>query len=79
MRIDLITCCPELLEPPLNHPIIPRATTHGLCDRYVHHLRDWTLHKHPKVDDYAFGFGAGMVPPKEPPDRVTPPLKAERR
>ena len=31
MRIDIITCCPELLESPLNHSIIARAKAKGLC------------------------------------------------
>ena len=78
MRIDIITCCPELLESPLNHSIIQRAKTKGLCEIYVHNLRDWTLDKHRKVDDYAFGFGAGMVLQVEPIDRLITHLKSER-
>ena len=78
MRIDIITCCPELLESPLNHSIIQRAKTKGLCEIYVHNLRDWTLDKHRKVDDYAFGFGAGMVLQIEPIDRLITHLKSER-
>ena len=49
MRIDIISACPELLESPLNHSIIQRAKTKGLCEIYVHNLRDWTL-------DPGFGF-----------------------
>ena len=78
MRIDIITCCPELLESPLNHSIIQRAKDKGLCEIYVHNLRDWTLDKHRKVDDYAFGFGAGMVLQIEPIDRCISHLTAER-
>ena len=78
MRIDIITCCPELLESPLNHSIIQRAKDKGLCEIYVHNLRDWTLDKHRKVDDYAFGFGAGMVLQIEPIDRCIAQLKSER-
>ena len=48
------------MDSPLNHSIIQRAKDKGLCEIYVHNLRDWTLDKHRKVDDYAFGFGAGM-------------------
>ncbi|MBQ2608550.1 MAG: tRNA (guanosine(37)-N1)-methyltransferase TrmD, partial [Paludibacteraceae bacterium] len=78
MRIDIITCCPELLESPLNHSIIRRARDKGLCEIYVHNLRDWTLDKHRKVDDYAFGFGAGMVLQIEPIDRLISHLTSER-
>lgn len=78
MRIDIITCCPELLESPLNHSIIQRAKDKGLAEIYVHNLRDYTLNKHRKVDDYAFGFGAGMVLQIEPIDRCITHLKSER-
>ena len=44
----------------------------------MHNLRDWTLDKHRKVDDYAFGFGAGMVLQIEPIDRLITHLKYER-
>ncbi len=78
MRIDIITACPELLESPLNHSIIQRAKQKCLCEIYVHNLRDWTLDKHRKVDDYAFGFSAGMVLQIEPIDRLITHLKSER-
>ena len=78
MRIDIITACPELLESPLNHSIIQRAKDKGLAEIYVHNLRDYTLDKHRKVDDYAFGFSAGMVLQIEPIDRCISALTAER-
>ena len=78
MRIDIITAVPELLESPLSHSIIKRATDKGLCRIFVHNLRDWTLDKHRKVDDYAFGFGAGMVLQIEPIDRCISHLTSER-
>ncbi len=78
MRIDIITAVPELLSSPLSHSIIKRATDKGLVDIHVHNLRDWTLDKHRKIDDYAFGFSAGMVLQVEPIDRVISHLKSER-
>ena len=78
MRIDIISACPELLESPLNYSIIQRAKTKGLCEIYVHNLRDWTLDKHRKIDDYAFGFSAGMVLQIEPIDRLISHLQSER-
>lgn len=78
MRIDIITAVPELLESPLSHSIIKRAKDKGLAEIYVHNLRDWTLDKHRKVDDYAFGFGAGMVLQIEPIDRIISHLTSER-
>lgn len=78
MRIDILTAVPELLESPLNHSIIQRAKNKGLVEIYVHNLRDYTLDKHRKVDDYAFGFGAGMVLQIEPIDRAISHLTSER-
>lgn len=79
MRIDIISACPELLDSPLNHSIIRRAKEKGLCEIVVHNLRDWTLNKHRKIDDYAFGFGAGMVLQIEPIDRLITYLTSERK
>ena len=78
MRIDIITVVPELLESPLNHSIVKRARDKGLVDIQVHNLRDYTLDKHRRVDDYAFGFGAGMVLQIEPVDRILQHLKSQR-
>lgn len=78
MRIDILTACPELLESPLNHSIVQRAKDKGLAEIYVHNLRDFTLDKHRKIDDYAFGFGAGMVLQVEPIDRAITYLTSQR-
>jgi tRNA (guanine37-N1)-methyltransferase len=78
MRIDILTACPELLESPLNHSIVQRAKDKGLVEIHVHNLRDFTLDKHRKIDDYAFGFGAGMVLQIEPIDRAISFLKSQR-
>ena len=78
MRIDILTACPELLDSPLNHSIVQRAKDKGLVEIYVHNLRDFTLDKHRKIDDYAFGFGAGMVLQVEPIDRAITYLTSQR-
>ena len=78
MRIDILTACPELLDSPLNHSIVQRAKDKGLVEIHVHNLRDFTLDKHRKIDDYAFGFGAGMVLQIEPIDRAISFLKSQR-
>lgn len=78
MRIDLLSAVPELLESPLNHSIIKRAKDKGIVDIKIHNIRDYTLNKHRKIDDYAFGFSAGMVMQIEPIDRLISHLKSER-
>jgi tRNA (guanine37-N1)-methyltransferase len=78
MRIDIISAVPELLDSPLNYSIVKRARDKGLVDVCVHNLRDYTTNKHRRVDDYAFGFSAGMVLQIEPVDRIITQLKTER-
>lgn len=78
MRIDIISAVPELLDSPLNFSIVKRAKEKGLVEIYVHNLRDYTNNKHRRVDDYAFGFSAGMVMQIEPIDRIISKLKSER-
>ena len=78
MRIDIITVMPEMLESPLGCSILKRAQDKGLVDIVVHNLRDYSLNKHRKVDDYPFGGAAGMVMQIEPVDRCISALKAER-
>ena len=79
MRIDIITVLPELLESPFGHSILKRAQDKGLVEIHVHNLRDYsTDERHRRVDDYAFGFGAGMVMQVEPIYRCIEQLKSER-
>lgn len=78
MRIDIITVLPELLQSPLNYSILKRAQDKKLVEIVVHNLRDYSLDKHRRVDDYPFGGEAGMVMQIEPVDRVITQLKSER-
>lgn len=78
MRIDIITVLPELLQSPLNYSILKRAQDKKLVEIVVHNLRDYSLDKHRKVDDYPFGGEAGMVMQIEPVDRAITQLKGER-
>jgi len=78
MRIDIITCLPRLLESPFADSILQRAQDKGLVEVVVHDLRKYSLDKHHRVDDYAFGGGAGMVLMMEPIVRCFDALKSER-
>ena len=66
MRIDIITCQPELLASPFAHSIVKRARDKGLAEIHVHDLRRHAINKHGQIDDYVFGGGAGMVLRVEP-------------
>ena len=78
MRIDLIAAQPDLLQSPFSHSILQRAINKGLVEVHLHDLRDHSLDKHKKIDDYAFGGGAGMVLSIEPIFRCIQKLKEHR-
>ncbi len=78
MRIDILSVMPEALDSPLHCSILQRAQDKGLVEIHVHNLRDWTLSKHRKVDDYPFGGEAGMVMQIEPVFRCMEELKSQR-
>jgi len=66
MRIDIITVLPRLLESPFSDSILKRAQKKGLVEIHIHDLRPYATDKHKRVDDYAYGGGAGMVMMIEP-------------
>ena len=78
MRIDIITVLPEMLEGFVSESILARAQKKGLAEIHLHNLRDYTLDKWRRVDDYPYGGFAGMVMQIEPIDRCISALKAER-
>lgn len=78
MRIDILTILPEIFEGPFNQSIIKRAKENNIVEINLHNLRDYSLDKHKRVDDYAFGGDAGMVMCIEPIDRAITALKSQR-
>lgn len=78
MRIDIITVLPQMVEPFMNESILARAQKKGLVEIHIYNLRDYTLDKWKRVDDYPYGGFAGMVMQVEPIDRCISALKAER-
>jgi len=78
MRIDIISCQPDLLESPFSHSILKRAQQKGLAEVHVHDLRKFAINKYGQIDDYAFGGGAGMVMMIEPIDKCISGLQTDR-
>jgi len=78
MRIDIISVIPEMIEGFVTESILARAQKKGLVEIRLHNLRDYTLDKWRRVDDYPYGGSAGMVMQCEPIDRCISALKAER-
>ena len=65
MRIDILTLFPESFSY-LNSSILKRAQENGLLEINLIDIRDFSLDKHKKCDDYPFGGGAGMLMSAQP-------------
>ncbi len=63
---------------PFEDSILKRAIDRGLAEVHIHDLRPFSEDKHKRVDDYAYGGGAGMVMKIEPIYRCINSLKEER-
>ena len=78
MRIDIISAIPKLLTSYFEQSILKRAQEKKLVEIYLHDLRDFSNNKQKRIDDYAFGGGAGMVLSIEPLYNCIQNLKKER-
>lgn len=78
MRIDIVSCVPQLLSSPLSHSILKRSQDKGLVEVVIHDLRDFSANKHRRIDDYPYGGGPGMVMMVEPVARCIRQLSSER-
>ncbi len=65
MKIDIFTIFPDMLLP-LTQSILGKAIEKGIISIEATDIRDYTLNKHNKVDDYPFGGGVGMLMQTEP-------------
>lgn len=66
MKFDILTLFPEIFHGMLSTSIISRAINKGIIQVNLINIRDFSLDKHKKVDDYPFGGGKGMVMACEP-------------
>ena len=65
MKIDILTLFPEMFSP-IQSSILKRATDNGILEFSIVNIRDFSLDKHKKCDDYPFGGGAGMLMSVQP-------------
>lgn len=79
MRVDIITCLPQLLVSPFADSILKRAQEKKIVEIAIHDLRDFAKNKHRQIDDYMYGGGAGMVMMIEPIVNALEHLQAERK
>lgn len=66
MKYHVLTLFPEMIENGMNESIIGRARQKGLIELNIVNIRDFSVNKHNRVDDYPYGGGAGMVMEAEP-------------
>lgn len=77
MKIDILTLFPAMFEGFINESIIKRAIASKKVIINIHNIRDYSKDPHKKVDDYAFGGGAGMVLMPQPIFDAVDALKEE--
>lgn len=66
MNFYILTLFPEMVLQGLNTSIIGRAAEKGCISIEAVNIRDYTLDRHGKVDDYTYGGGAGMLMQAQP-------------
>ena len=60
MNIDILTIFPEMFAP-LKMSMLQRAESQGLLSVNLHNVREYSLDKHRKTDEYPFGGGRGLI------------------
>ncbi len=65
MRIDFLTLFPEMFSA-MECSIIKRAVDNNIVQLNYVNIREFSLDKHKKVDDYVFGGGEGMLMAPQP-------------
>lgn len=66
MNIKILTLFPDMVQNGLYNSILARAIDKKLIDIEAVNIRDYTLERHKKVDDYIYGGGAGMLMQAQP-------------
>lgn len=77
MKIDVLTLFPNMFGPVTSESILGRAKDNGILDIHITNIRDYSLDKHKKTDDYPFGGGAGMVMTVDPVFNALKSISAE--
>ena len=66
MNFHVLTLFPDMITQGLNTSITGRSIENGTISLNAVNIRDYTLNKHKKVDDYPYGGGAGMLMQAQP-------------
>ncbi|HBN55597.1 MAG TPA: tRNA (guanosine(37)-N1)-methyltransferase TrmD [Lachnospiraceae bacterium] len=66
MKYYVLTLFPDMIRDGFQTSITGRAVEKGLLSLETVNIRDFSVNKHNRVDDYPYGGGAGMVMQAEP-------------
>ena len=66
MNFHILTLFPEMVMQGLHTSILGRAVEREYISIEAVNIRDYTMDKHGKVDDYTYGGGAGMLMQAQP-------------
>lgn len=66
MKIDVLTLFPEIFDMLKDYSIVGRAIDSQAIEINAVNIRDFSIDKHKRVDDYPYGGGKGMVMKPEP-------------
>lgn len=78
MKINVLTLFPEMFAP-ITGSILGRASDKGILEFNFINIRDFSLDKHKKTDDYPYGGGQGMVMSVQPISDALHSIGAEGR
>ena len=79
MRIDIISCQPDLFTNIFQKSIIGRAVEKKILEIHLHNLHNWALDKFKHIDDTPFGGGSGMIIKCQPIFDCIEELKQQRK
>lgn len=66
MKIDVLTLFPQFVDTIKDYSIIKRAIEEKKFELNSIDIREFSLNKHKKVDDYSYGGGPGMIMTAQP-------------
>lgn len=78
MRIDILTLFPDMIGAVLGESVTGRALKKNLFELNLVDIRNYTLDKHRRVDDYPYGGGDGMVMQAEPVYNAYSAVKSDK-
>ncbi|MCF2656114.1 tRNA (guanosine(37)-N1)-methyltransferase TrmD [Lacrimispora saccharolytica] len=66
MNYHIMTLFPDMIDMAAHTSIMGRAIANGSISLNIYNIRDYTLNKNKRVDDYTYGGGAGMLMQAQP-------------